>query len=209
MSKREIRVECNRLHEELLGSFVILQERVGISRDLVRPQIKHVRIGVLCRLCCNSRFFIRAQVCAESVCDFARQLSLQSKRVNERSVVPICPDVAVVARVDQLDVHHDPISFPPDAAFKYICGSKCLCDLAQVSRAAVAELYDRRTADDPKLFDLGQTGKDVILNAVREKRVCLLLAKICKWQNRYAFFRNCFPAFGAKLHTLVNQHCDH
>src|SRR6266480_1199036 len=209
VSEREIWVERNRLHEKLLGSLIILQERVGISRDLVRPQVKHVGIRVLCRLDRHSRFFIRAQVCAESVCDFARQLPLQSKRVNKSSVVPICPDVAVIARVDELDVHHHPIAFPPDTAFKYICNPQCLCDLAQVSRGAVTELYDRRTANKPKLFDLAQTRKDVILNAVREKRVCLLIAKICKRQNRYAFFRNCFPTLGAERQTLVNEHCDH
>src|SRR5439155_16959198 len=48
VSEREIRIEFDRLSVKLLGSLVILQQRIGIFGDLVRAQVKNVRVGVLC-----------------------------------------------------------------------------------------------------------------------------------------------------------------
>jgi hypothetical protein len=40
--------------------------------------------------------------------------------------------VAIIAHVDQLHVHHHPVAFPADAAFQYVCDSKCLRYVAQM-----------------------------------------------------------------------------
>ena len=72
MSKRKIRIELDCLRIKLLGGLVILQQRVGISRDLVRAQIKHVRIGVLRRFRGNPCFFLLAERRPERVGNFAR-----------------------------------------------------------------------------------------------------------------------------------------
>src|SRR4029077_2896765 len=61
MGKREIRVERDRLHVKLLGGFVILEHHVGVSRDLIRPQIKHICIRILGGLGCYSCLLIRTQ----------------------------------------------------------------------------------------------------------------------------------------------------
>src|SRR4029453_6795665 len=63
VSEREIRIELDRLSVKLLGSLVTLQQRIGILGDLVRTQVKNVRVGVLRRLGGGPRFFSLAECC--------------------------------------------------------------------------------------------------------------------------------------------------
>src|ERR1700704_7140689 len=102
MGKRKVRVEGDRLHVKLLCSLVILQQRVGIPRDLISSQIKYISIRVLRGLGCHSRLLIRTQGSTQSVGDFTGQLALQSQRISQGAVVTIRPDLPGALRVDQL-----------------------------------------------------------------------------------------------------------
>src|SRR5205807_8667599 len=61
VSERKIRIERNCLHVKLLGCLVILKKRIGVLRNLICPQIEHIRVGVLGWLGRDPRFFIRGQ----------------------------------------------------------------------------------------------------------------------------------------------------
>ncbi len=158
VGKRKVRVERNRLHVKLLRCFVILQQRVGVSRDLIRPQIEHICIRILRRLGCYSRLLIRTQRSAQSIGDFTGQLALQSQRISQSAVVTVRPDLPGTLRIDQLHIDHYPVPFPPHTTLKDICHAKRFADLPQVLLRDVAKLHHRRTASDPEIFDLCQTG---------------------------------------------------
>jgi hypothetical protein len=100
VSERKIRVQRNCLHVKLLGGLVILQERVGISRDLICAQIEHVCIRVLRRLRFHPRFLFPTKSDTKSIGNFGSQLSLQPKRINECTVVTVCPHMSIVQRID-------------------------------------------------------------------------------------------------------------
>ena len=72
VGKRKIRVEGDRLHIKLLRRLVILQQRVGISRDLIRSQIKNVCLRVLRWFRFHPRFLIRAESDAKRLGYFGR-----------------------------------------------------------------------------------------------------------------------------------------
>src|SRR4029077_375348 len=181
MGKRKVRVERDRLHVKLLCSLVILQQRVRISGDLIRPQIKHIGIRVLRWLGCYSRLLIRTERSAQSVGDFTGQLPLQPQRISQRTVVTLRPDLPGALRIDQLHVDDYPVTFPPHTALKDIRDAKQLTDPAQVLRSGIAKLHYRRPADDPEVFDLCQAGKNIVLNAVREKCIVFVRAKVFEW----------------------------
>src|SRR5581483_8267564 len=138
---------------------------------------------------CHSRLLIRTEGSAQSVGDFAGQFALQSQRISQGTVVTVRPDLPGALRIDQLHVDHDSIAFSPHTALKNIRYAKRLSDLAQVLRCDVAKLHYRGTANDSEIFDLCQTGEDVVLNAVCEKCIILVRAKVLKRQHSDGFLR--------------------
>ena len=152
--KRKVRVERYRLHVKLLCSLVILQQRVGIPRDLISSQIKYISIRILRGLGCHSRLLIRTQRSAQSFGDFTGQFALQSQRVSEGAVVMVRPDLSGALCIDQLHVDDYPITFPPHTALEDICHAKRFADGAQILCRSVAKLHHRRTADHSEVFDL-------------------------------------------------------
>lgn len=76
--ERKIRIERDRLHIDLRGRFVILQQSVGIACDLIGAQVKNVGVGILRRLRFNARFLLRAESGAERVGNFCCQFTLQA-----------------------------------------------------------------------------------------------------------------------------------
>ncbi len=78
MRERELWIERDRLDVELLGLLEILQQGVGIARNLVCPQIKNISFRVLRRFCFHPRFFIRTESDAERLGNFGREFTLQA-----------------------------------------------------------------------------------------------------------------------------------
>ncbi len=78
MREREIWIERDRLDIKLLCFFEILQQGVGIARNLICPQIKNVSFRILRRFRFHSRFLIRTKSDAEGLGDFGREFPLQA-----------------------------------------------------------------------------------------------------------------------------------
>ncbi len=78
MRQREIRIERDRLVVELLGLFEILQQGVGIARDLVRSQVKNISFRALRRFRFYSCFFIRTKSDAKGFRNFGGEFTLQA-----------------------------------------------------------------------------------------------------------------------------------
>ncbi|PYL50593.1 MAG: hypothetical protein DMF32_03795 [Verrucomicrobia bacterium] len=187
VSQREIRVEFDCLHVKLLGGLVIFQQRIGIAGDLVRAQIKNVRIGISRRFGCSQRFFVIAERCPQGIRDFIGQFSLQSKRINQSAVVTICPSLAVISRIDQLHIHHHAVAFFAHAALENIRHAKFPPDVADILNSGITKPHHGGTTDDSKIFDLRQSCQDVVLDAVRKKCVVFFRTQIFERHYRNAF----------------------
>src|SRR5262249_32756008 len=75
-------------------------------------------------------------------------------------------------------------------------------------RRRIAKLHYRRPTDDPQITDPGQGGENIVLNAVRKKRVLFFVTEIRKWQHRDALFGNQLTTRAAKERSPKNQNHD-
>src|SRR2546423_1241745 len=111
--------------------------------------------------------------------------------------------MSIVQRVDQLDINHDAVAGPTHTAFQHVRYPEDFANFAQVAHGSTGKLHYRGTADDAQPADLRQTGKNVILDAVGEKRVFLIGAKVRERQNGNTLFRNRFAAFATEREPLI------
>ena len=51
--------------------------------------------------------------------------------------------MSIFQGIDQLHIHHDPITFPPHTSFQNIGDSEELADFTQIVRRGIAELHHR------------------------------------------------------------------
>ena len=80
------------------------------------------------------RFFVWRQFRLQGRGNFLREISLNCKHVGQIAIVIFRPNVLVVIRVDQLHVHSDAITNPPDTAFQQRGYAECFADFARVAR---------------------------------------------------------------------------
>src|SRR4029077_201856 len=80
-------------------------------------------------------------------------------------------------------MNRHPVGDAPDTSLKDVGDVELLADLAQVAVRRVSITRYRRAANDLEILDLDQTGKHVVLNAIREKGVLLVFAAVFERQN--------------------------
>src|SRR6516165_3184281 len=80
-----------------------------------------------CCLCGN-------QFDLQSVCDAARDLVLQDKKIADVAIEPLGPDMRISFSVDQLGGDAELVARPLDAAFKHIAHTQIAADLPGVDR---------------------------------------------------------------------------
>ena len=86
--------------------------------------------------------------------------------------------MAIISRVDQLDVYSHPFTFLLHTALKDIGNAEFPADVPQILASDITVSHHGRAADDSEVFDLCKTRQDVVLNAVGEKRVLFFRTKI-------------------------------
>jgi hypothetical protein len=69
-----------------------------------------IGLAILRRFAFYERFFRVRQFRLERVCNFVREIALDSKNIGQIAVVVVCPHVLVRGRVDQLHIHTHPVA---------------------------------------------------------------------------------------------------
>src|SRR5438105_10462179 len=163
---------------------------MGIAFDLIGAQIKDIGFGIFRRFRFDARFFIRTKSCAERLGNLGGQLSLQTERVGNGAVIPICPKMPIMERINQLDVHHHAIAFPADTSLQHIRYPESLSDVAQIPRSVGAISHYTSATDDPQTVDFGKARENIILNSVSKECILFSFAHIRERKDRDAFFQN-------------------
>src|SRR6516162_8155301 len=186
VSEREIWIEFDRLRIKLFGGLVILQQRIGVTGDLVRAQIKNVRIGVRCWFRFNTGFFLWRKRGLQRVSDHFCNLGFYAENVGQLAVVTLRPEMRIVVGPDQLHVDVHAIAGLLDTAFEYMAHAQLARDLRQIlRRTAVAR--SGSTRDYAKPADPRQRGDDFVLNTLCKKCVVFFRTEILERQHCYAF----------------------
>ena len=154
MSECEIWVQFDCLHVKLLGSLVILQQRIGIAGDLIRAQIKNVRIRISGRFGGNELLFLASQCCSQLLSDGLGDFAFDRKNVRQFAIKRVRPNMGIVSGLDQLNVHPNGIATLLYTSFQNVSYAKLLRNLRQVVRSAFVMLR-RRTRDHLQIGDLG------------------------------------------------------
>src|SRR5712691_8295038 len=116
--------------------------------------------------------------------------------------------MSVFEGIDQLHIHDHFVTFAPDTAFQHIRHAQELADFAQSMRSRITKLHHRRPADHAKVADSRQARENVVLDAVREKRILFVVAEIRERQHRDAFLGNDFATRTAKQRPAKDQDRD-
>ena len=88
--------------------------------------------------------------------------------------------MCVIACIDQLRVYSHAIASALNTSLHYIGKAEFICDLAQVTFHAVLVLHHRSAANDFQVRDPRQIRQDLILHAVRKKRVIRIATEVFK-----------------------------
>ena len=126
--------------------------------------------------------FGRHQLRLERVGHALRDLALDREDVLQFAVVALRPQVAVVVRVDQLQVDVHLLAGLLHAAFEHGRDTELLGDDLQVRRMARV-LRGRRARDHLEVADAGKPSQDLVLHAGREVGVVLVLAEVFERQH--------------------------
>src|SRR5436309_1233851 len=110
----------------------------GISKELLRPQVKIVSSKICRRCLLNRGFFARRNFGLELVGDAFGDLALNGKHISQVAIIGLGPQMCVVPRIDELRVDPHFVSSPLHTSFDHMCYSKLLSDLAQISASNVA-----------------------------------------------------------------------
>src|SRR6266567_6795373 len=114
----------------------------GASCKCAATQVGIISWNTACPPYFNAHFFFRAKCCPKRGRDLAGKLTLKTKRISQCSVVMLCPEVAVGARVDQLHIDGYAISDAPHTAFEHISHAQRLADLPGIARPGIAISHD-------------------------------------------------------------------
>src|ERR1041385_3434992 len=74
-----------------------------------------------------------------------------------------------------------------DAAFDHVANAQLLRDFLEVAPRAALILHRRCAADHFHILDFGEVREQLVLYAIREKRVLLIFAQILQRQHGDAF----------------------
>ena len=81
----------------------------------------------------------------------------------------------------------DAIAFATNATFQNIGNPERLPNLSQIVHRVPAITHYAGATDHAQLFDPGQTGQDIVLDAIGKISVLLIVAEIFEWKNRNPF----------------------
>src|SRR5437764_2619814 len=133
MRQSKLRIECNRLGIELIDCGVIFGgRRFRILLIIESSEINDVSVWIVGRLRSETCLFRQTQLCLELRRDLGSELSLESNRIGDGAVVTLRPDVAIIARVDQLHANKRAITVAPYRPFQNMIHSERLRDLPQI-----------------------------------------------------------------------------
>ena len=118
-SERKFRVQLDGAGIKLLALFEFPEIFNG-TLEIMCLDKGQIGFAILCRFAFHERFFRVGQFRLERVCDFVREIALDSKDIGQIAVVIVRPSVLVAGCVDQLHVDPHLVSGTPNAAFENI-----------------------------------------------------------------------------------------
>lgn len=186
--ERERGIQLRRFFIKLFRALKRIERFLRAAIHRVSLQIELVSFFVRCGPLFDSVNFVRRKFRFQLACDLLRKRALDCEHVCEIAVVLLCPNVAVVKRIDQLHYQTHAIAGSSHAALQYRRDSQFLCDGANVVSFG-AVLHDRRAGDYFQVLDPGQRSEHIIVNAVGEMLVVFFLTKIVEGKNRDRFIQ--------------------
>src|ERR1051326_3412404 len=102
---------------------------------------------------------MRLQLLSDRFGDFA----LNSECVSQIAGVRLCPEMRVVAGIDQLRIYSDLVGDALNAPFQDMGDAQCLADLPKVARNRSLILHHARAADHLQVRDLGQISRTSVM----------------------------------------------
>src|SRR5438477_11237696 len=106
MRQSKLRIECNRLGIELIDCGVIFGgRRYRVLLIIESSEINDVSVWIVGGLRSETCLFRRSQLCLELRRDLGGELSHESNGIVAGAAVTLRPDVALIARVDQLQLN--------------------------------------------------------------------------------------------------------
>ena len=120
----------------------------------MRLNKEQIRIRILVLALSSRSFSFGGKFCLQGGGNFLCEIGLNRKDVSQIAVVIFCPDVFVVVRVDELNVHPNAIASATDATFQSVATPSAL-PISRASRARSLSIgHDGRTRDDLQVADL-------------------------------------------------------
>ena len=113
-----------------------------------------------------------------------RDLTLECKHIIQIPIVFLCPNLRIVARINQLDVYVDPARVPAHASLKHVSHIQRATDVLCIACPAI--FGDTVVFDHLQIGELRQFGQNTIVNAVGEKRVFFIWTEAFKGQHSNA-----------------------
>ena len=149
VSKCEVGIKLDRLHEQSLGNLIILKHRVRISLDLVCPQITCVCFRIGGGYLFDTRFFLRRKFRLQLVGDRFRNFALNREYVRQITVVAICPLLSIRLGIDELRGYSNAVTSSLNASFHQMCHPELLSNLADITLRPAFVLHDAGATDHP------------------------------------------------------------
>src|SRR2546430_15773903 len=91
-----------------------------------------------------------------------------------------------------------------DTSFNDVANAERVDDVGQISRSPRRVTADGASANHFQLCDLRERAKDVILDAVCQKRILFIITEISEWKHGVVFFLN--KRGISHLHSLPRPH---
>ena len=114
--------------------------------------------------------------------DPACDLVLQGEQIARTAVEPLCPQMRVSVRVDQLGVDPDAVTRPPDAPFKQVTDAELAADLLRFDPLPlIGERGIARNYEHP--LDPRQIGGQILGDPIREILLFGVVAEVGKGQH--------------------------
>ena len=184
MGEGKSRIERDRLTVERLGLLIIRDRKRRAVVEFPSPQIENVGIGIPGRSISNVVFLAGTERRIEGGGDGGREFSLQSNDIGQSAIVGFRPKLVAVARIDQRDVKHDPISRAIEASFQNVAHPERSADRCQIAPASRRKTRGTEMADHLQIPDLHEAGKNVVLDPLGEKGVGRVVCQIAQGQRR-------------------------
>src|ERR1051326_8645283 len=148
-----------------------------------------MRLRIFCRPRGQHMVCSAAYLCLQSVGNLFGNLAFDAKYVRQLAIIGVGPKMSISCRSYELDIDANLLAGLLDASFQYIRDAKLLGDLRKI-RGPALKLLRGCARNYFEIGELRQARQNFILDAFSKVGVRLVVAKIFKWQNCNAFFRD-------------------